>query len=113
MAPRTARAPMLALSENTEERPNSCGAQVEAIQEHARQMGRIADALEGFTEAAGTVHGFGERLDALCIWLKSRWPWAVMVAFLTLERMVNLKPDDLQHLAEAGAALAKLAGVGH
>jgi hypothetical protein len=95
------------------DRPNSCGAQVEAIQEHARQMGRIADALEGFSDAAGTVHGFGERLDALCAWLKSRWPWAVMVSLFVLERAVNLRPEDVQHLADAASALAKLAGGVH
>lgn len=68
--------------------------QADAMQAFAAATNRLAQAIEGFQPAADTVHGFGERMDALCTWVKGKWPWAVLAGFLVLKRGVE-KPEDL------------------
>lgn len=38
----------------------------------------IREGTETFRPAAETVHGFGDRLDALCDWLRSKKTWGVI-----------------------------------
>jgi hypothetical protein len=64
-------------------------------------------AWEDVKPALEAVAGFAGRLDALCDWLKGKWPWIAAVAFLLIQRTVNMAPDDLPKLI---AAIAKLGG---
>ena len=84
---------------------------VEAAYAQAEAWGRVADALEAFAPAAETLHGFGDRLDQLCQWLKGKWPWIAMGAYLVLQRTVNMAPEDLlqfvHSISEAVAVIAQ------
>ncbi len=46
--------------------------QARATMEVAKAINRAVDT---FAPAANTIHGFGDRLDALCTWLRKKGPW--------------------------------------
>lgn len=69
--------------------------------EVARALNRLADGVEAIKPAAETIHGLGGRLDALCRWLRGRWPWIAMMGILLLNRAINAAPDEFPRLIHA------------
>lgn len=84
--------------------PPTGDAHAEALQAFAQATNRLAAAIEGFKPAADTVHGFGHRLDAFCTWVKGKWPWLGLVAYLLLNKAVE-KPEELIELAKGFVTL--------
>ena len=79
-----------------------------ARSEQAKASDRLAEAVEGFLPAAQTIHGFAARLDIVCKWLKSGWPWLFAMVFLVLVRTIFAAPQDLPKLLDALAAIIGL-----
>lgn len=79
--------------------------QAQAAMEQAKAWHRIADVgekmIEVFQPAADAVTSLGTRLDALCKWLKGKWPWAALVAYLVISRTINAAPEDVPKLIKA------------
>jgi hypothetical protein len=75
-----------------------------------RTAERIAIALERLQPAADTLHGFGDRADALCKWFRGKWPWIGLFVGSLLVRGVNMSPEDAHRLVGGLADLAKALG---
>lgn len=109
MAPRRAAAPMHALDQVETLPP---GVDYGAL-EVAKALNRLADVGEAFIPAAQTVHGLGDRLDKLCVWLKGKWAVGLVIGFLVLQRTINAAPEEAPKLIAALASLAKTATGAH
>lgn len=114
-----ARDPSSVVEPFPEDRPNSCGAEVEArlkqaeaAFEQAKAWHRLADvaeqALAEFKPAVDVVTDLSARFAALCKWLRGKWPWIGMAAVMVLGRTVNMAPEELPKLIEAVANLYKV-----
>lgn len=81
----------------------------EPVCEQAQATRDLAASIDRFTDrigpAADTVHGLGERLDNLCKWLKSAWPWLGVL----LATLIWQSPEKAPALIDA---LTKMLG-GH
>ena len=55
------------------------------------------------------IVSFGERLDALCKWLKGKWPWAAMIAYLVISRTINASPEEVPKLLQALSQIVQTA----
>jgi hypothetical protein len=68
----------------------------------AAAVNRLADVFEkGFEQmspAFETVHGFGARCDALCMWLKKRGPWLLASVPVVLTAINALSPQAAKTL---------------
>jgi hypothetical protein len=82
--------------------------QIEATMAVAKALERIADGFDALKPAAETIHGFGDRADALCRWLRGKWPWLGLLASTVLVRMINVAPAEAPKLIEALTGLIKV-----
>ncbi|MBS0359868.1 MAG: hypothetical protein JSR98_00700 [Proteobacteria bacterium] len=75
----------------------------------ADQARAIRELIEAFRPAADAIGGASGRLDALCKWLKSAWPWVCFIGVLLASRVINIVPDNLGRAAEMATGLAQKA----
>ena len=90
--------------------------QAAAIREQTAELARWREIAFGANGEGGvwrrdvapvlrTVAGFGARLDALCLWLKSRWPWVIMLGLMVASSVADAAPEGAPKLFEAIGAL--------
>lgn len=72
----------------------------------AQLAAAISTAVDRFGPAADTFHGFGERLDALCIFLQKKGPWFLASVPMILVAINAISPTAATGLAEALAKIA-------
>lgn len=65
------------------------------------------DAVKAIKPAADTIHGFGERLDALCAWIKKR---STLAGWGVLFLLAVYRPDLGQAIAQAVQVLRTATG---
>lgn len=64
-----------------------------AIRDHAAA---IKEAAERLGPAADALAGLDWRLDALCKWFKSAWPWAAVIALYGIQQIAPELADALR-----------------
>lgn len=107
-APRLARNPAPEAGPALPNEPELC-AQAEATRELAAEVRKLTDELVIFAKAAepalNTVTGFGERLDALCLFFRKRGPWILASAPGVLVAIGAVSPNAAKWLATFLAGL--------
>lgn len=88
--------------------PPACE-QAEATRELAAEVRKLTDELVIFAKAAEpaleTVTGFGQRLDALCLFFRKRGPWILASAPGVLVAIGAISPNAAKWLATVLAGM--------
>ena len=77
-----------------------------AEENKAASYAAIAAAIERVVPAAEVIHGFGDRLDALCTFIRRRGPWLLASIPVILSAVGAITPNA------AAALKTLLAGLG-
>lgn len=81
-----------------------------ARQAQAKATAKLADAIseavDRFGPAADTIHGFGDRLDALCMFLQKKGPWLFASIPMILVAVNAISPSAATSLAEVLTKIA-------